>query len=680
MEQRSYMESWCLRAPVLGTILLLGVVSSCAAKVAVGAEDDGARKLAGDRWAVLVGVNKYKHIRPELSYCSADVCALGELLIKAGFDKDRVVIVHDQATDPGLLPTKANIEKQLALTLDSVGPNDFVLLAFSGHGVRLEQQSYLCPFDATMDPADLIAVNSLYQRLQACPARFKLFLVDACQDERSRPKELVATRAEGEVSPLAFGQNETLPSGLLLLTSCSPGQKSVEEPQFGHGVFTHFLLEGLDGQADADHNGSVSLLEWTGYASSKTRAYVRSLDRVQNPSMRGDFPDFELAQNVRLVRAKEAMKKGDAFWKDHNIAEALEQFRLATELAPESAEAHYKLGDCHWRVNDHSSALTEYSRATAVDLECAPALLGRANIAIVNNAVEQAAPDLDRVLRITTRQIEQDPTDPVLFILRARALCLKDVFEGAVKDASEAIRLDPNGAEGYRRRAIALNNLNRFDEAMADCDKAIALDPKYGDVYRIRAHACNGCGLDRANKADWEKAVADASEALRLNPMNVEAYRVRAIALNNLLRFDEAIADCERAIALLPRFDDVYRVRAYAYNGRGLVRQDKADWERAVDDGTHAIRLNAKNVEAYRERGKAYGSLERFDEAIADCTAAIAVDPKDGYLYCLRAYAYSRKGDYDRAIADCDKALEIDPNDAEAKKTKEAAIEAKGTK
>lgn len=279
------------------TILLALILAAVSAGDTPAQQGRAARveSLSGTRWAVLVGVDSYKHVTPNLSYCGADVRALGDRLVQAGFNQDCVVVLSDKA-GPSLYPSKANIEKQLRLTLESVGPNDFVFLGFSGHGVRLDGKSYLCPYDAKMDPDDLLPIDTIYKKLQDCPAKFKLFLVDACQNDTSMPKELVATRAANEVKQFDPFAADKLPIGILLMTSCSAGQKSVEEPKFGHGVFTYFLLEGLAGQADADRNGEVSLLEWSSYAASRTRAYVRSLDRAQSPAMRGEFPDFDFAR------------------------------------------------------------------------------------------------------------------------------------------------------------------------------------------------------------------------------------------------------------------------------------------------------------------------------------------------------------------------------------------------
>jgi formylglycine-generating enzyme required for sulfatase activity len=258
----------------------------------------GLKSAPEHSWALLVGVDKYQRIDgPDLKYCGADVRALAERLVQTGFAKERVVVMHDNAA-PQFLPLKSNIVTQLQRVLGAAGEGDFVFVAFSGHGVRIQQRSYLCPYDATMEPGDLIPVNVVYKELEQCPAQFKLVLVDACQNDKTPPQDRFGTRAAGTIKAFGLGSNERLPEGILLMTSCSPGQMAIEAPEFGHGVFTHFLLQGLEGKADRDQDGKVDLLEWVKYAEDETKKYVFGKGRNQWPRYKGEFSDFPL---VRLA-------------------------------------------------------------------------------------------------------------------------------------------------------------------------------------------------------------------------------------------------------------------------------------------------------------------------------------------------------------------------------------------
>src|SRR5262249_48337442 len=80
--------------------------------------------------------------------------------------------------------------------------------------------------------------------------------------------------------------------GFLLLTSCSRGEASYEEPEWGHGVFTYYLMEGLGGAADVRGRGYVSMLDLYQYATEKTRTYVAKVKKeVQRPTLRGEIEE-----------------------------------------------------------------------------------------------------------------------------------------------------------------------------------------------------------------------------------------------------------------------------------------------------------------------------------------------------------------------------------------------------
>jgi uncharacterized caspase-like protein len=54
----------------------------------------------------------------------------------------------------------------------------------------------------------------------------------------------------------------------------------------GHGVFTYFLIKGLQGDADYNHDQSVSLGELTSYLSEQVRRETRN---EQSPTVSGRY-------------------------------------------------------------------------------------------------------------------------------------------------------------------------------------------------------------------------------------------------------------------------------------------------------------------------------------------------------------------------------------------------------
>ncbi len=118
-----------------------------------------------------MGVNDYVQFA-DLKYCVADVQALGERLVAAGFPKEQVFVFHDAAEKPQFRPYKGSLEHQIDVMLSLIQEKDVLLLAFSGHGLHLDGRSYLLPTDWRLEAPEqtMLSVDALYRKLQRCPA------------------------------------------------------------------------------------------------------------------------------------------------------------------------------------------------------------------------------------------------------------------------------------------------------------------------------------------------------------------------------------------------------------------------------------------------------------------------------------------------------------------------------
>ena len=65
------------------------------------------------------------------------------------------------------------------------------------------------------------------------------------------------------------------------------------------------------------------------------------------------------------------------------------------------------------------------------------------------------------------------------------ALFKKGDFAGAVKAYTESIKRDPNDPRGYNNRANAYTKLVALPEALKDAEQAIKVDPTFGEYRRV---------------------------------------------------------------------------------------------------------------------------------------------------------------------------------------------------
>ncbi|MDF5739010.1 MULTISPECIES: caspase family protein [unclassified Nostoc] len=95
-----------------------------------------------DRWALLIGVNRYTDPAfPSLKFCVKDVLALEQILQGLGYT---VLCMHDELnTDESRFPTRDNIEAELAQLCQIVGDDDLLLVHFACHGKLVDNQPVL---------------------------------------------------------------------------------------------------------------------------------------------------------------------------------------------------------------------------------------------------------------------------------------------------------------------------------------------------------------------------------------------------------------------------------------------------------------------------------------------------------------------------------------------------------
>ncbi len=224
--------------------------------------EESVKRSIGKRWGVVIGINDYQRV-PGLNYAVNDARAVGHKLNNLGFD-EVILLENDQAT-------KASIEGTLNGLANKVGLDDTVVVFFAGHGNTLEmpngsRMGYWVPFDGNMEQgiATGISMDTIRLLSQAIPARYLLYLIDACYSGLALRQMWPGDGANGFVRQI--------------ITAGRSGEEVVEID--GHGVFTNLLLRAFDGAADANRDGQMTVSELGVYLQSEVS---RQSQREQNP-------------------------------------------------------------------------------------------------------------------------------------------------------------------------------------------------------------------------------------------------------------------------------------------------------------------------------------------------------------------------------------------------------------
>ncbi len=245
-----------------------------------------------------VGVDHYRHF-PDLKYAASDSKRFVD------FFKERYNLSADQAMlleneDATAIKVTRFLERNAFRLLDK---DDTFIFYFSGHGAPEVDPSssdadglrkYLLLHDSEPDalPLTAISLDDLAELLRKLPSKRVLMFIDSCfagvagRDTLSRLKGI-------RISERSYKNMTTISGkGRVILAASTENQASQETELLKAGVFTHYLLKGLDMQADANLNHKIDILELYNIDILELYNYVRDKVEVhtngnQTPVFRG---------------------------------------------------------------------------------------------------------------------------------------------------------------------------------------------------------------------------------------------------------------------------------------------------------------------------------------------------------------------------------------------------------
>lgn len=202
----------------------------------------------GDKWALVIGISKFQNPSLNLSYPAKDAEDFYNYLInQAHFAKDHVHLLTDEDA------TKERIMTELGdMWLPrAASPNDLVVIFISSHGspsnMDVAGDNYLVAYNT--DPNLLYATGlEMQEMMNALKLRIHanrvVLILDACHSGSAQTAKGLTRVANFDSDAIAQG------SGQLVICSSRPSQVSWESKRYDNGVFTHYLLQGLQSNGD----------------------------------------------------------------------------------------------------------------------------------------------------------------------------------------------------------------------------------------------------------------------------------------------------------------------------------------------------------------------------------------------------------------------------------------------
>lgn len=249
------------------------------------------------RWAVIIGVSKYQDSRiPSLRYASADANSFYDWIISpegGKYSPSNVTLLTDKDA------TFDNIRSSLFSWLKQPIAEDIVTIYFAGHGSPSSpddpENLFFLPYDTKYD--DIETTGFPMWDIEIALKKFikserVVVIADACHSGGVGNSFDIARRSNRmiKVIPINSGVQDlsNVSDGICVISAADNDQFSQESQKWGggHGVFTHFLIEGLKGEADYNKDSSVTLGEITSFLSENVR---RATNSAQSPMVSGKY-------------------------------------------------------------------------------------------------------------------------------------------------------------------------------------------------------------------------------------------------------------------------------------------------------------------------------------------------------------------------------------------------------
>jgi hypothetical protein len=241
-------------------------------------------KSSRDAVALIIGISNYKSL-PRADFAKDDAQVFYDYAIRAlGVKPENIKLLLDADAE------EIEIFKAFKTWLPArVKPTTDVYVFYSGHGLPTSDGLglYLLPYRADRDLISKTAIQfqEINSDIQAAKPKSVTIFMDACYSGQSRGGETLIASAR----PLALKVQTTIfPSSFSVFSASQSDQISSSSPELKHGIFSYYLMKGMEGDADANKDGKITLGEMQGYLAENVGRQAGMMNRKQEPQLIGD--------------------------------------------------------------------------------------------------------------------------------------------------------------------------------------------------------------------------------------------------------------------------------------------------------------------------------------------------------------------------------------------------------
>ena len=243
-------------------------------------------------YALIIAIENYNQPEhfPKVDYATKDADNIKDALISSSITEEGniTLLKNEKATHTAI---KTDLDR---LTKYATS-NDRILIFFAGHGSFENEINYILPVDSYKTKISItgISIEYILGALKSAKTKKCILLLDCCHsgfipgtDVRDIDNSFMADELSYKY------RNEEYCCGF---ASCKSDQTSISHPKLKNGVWSHFLIKALSGEASGYYKkGILFSNDLQSYLNKEVSSFVPKYStkrREQTPVMFGNLSD-----------------------------------------------------------------------------------------------------------------------------------------------------------------------------------------------------------------------------------------------------------------------------------------------------------------------------------------------------------------------------------------------------
>jgi uncharacterized caspase-like protein len=243
-------------------------------------------KVSKDKVALIIGIENYTEA-PKANYANLDAKYFFDYARKGfGVKKQNINLLVDEGA------TIVKTDKALSLWLKTkikTNQSDLIIF-FAGHGLASNdgKELYLLPQDGNPDRLQRTALSrtELFQEIINLNPKSVTMFLDTCYSGVSRDEKMLL--ASARPIRIVANEEESIPDNFTIFSASKLDQISSGLKEAKHGIFSYYLMKGLEGKADSNKDYKITNGELLAYMDLNVSQKAAELGRQQNPSLAGN--------------------------------------------------------------------------------------------------------------------------------------------------------------------------------------------------------------------------------------------------------------------------------------------------------------------------------------------------------------------------------------------------------